>query len=53
MVGYNDLPEPQENIDLLVDWVLSENAEAVLVLHRTRVAILLERALGDLYKVSI
>ena len=43
-----DKPEPQEDIDLLVDDVESEDAETVLVLDGARGTILVEGALGHL-----
>ena len=44
----SDSPEPEEDVDLLVDDVLGEDAEAVLVLDGSGRAELAERALGHL-----
>jgi hypothetical protein len=41
-------PEPEEDVDLFVDDVLGENAEAVLVLDSTGGTVLVERALRHL-----
>ena len=38
--GNGDVPEPQEDVDLLVDDVVGQHTEAVLVLHCTRGTIL-------------
>jgi len=46
--GHGDEPEPQEDVDLLVDDVVGQHAEAILVLHRAGGTILVEGALGDL-----
>ena len=46
--GEDDVPEPQEDVDLLVDDVHGEDAEAVLVLDRAGGAVLVEGALGHL-----
>jgi hypothetical protein len=42
------LPEPEEDIDFLVDDVLSENAKSILILNSTGRTVLVERALGHL-----
>jgi hypothetical protein len=44
-------PEPQEDVDLFVDDVLGENAEAVLVLDSTGGTVLVERALRHLLSI--
>merc|ERR1719284_1651814 len=46
--GHGDEPEPEEDVDLLVDDVVGQDAEAILVLHGTGGTILVEGALGDL-----
>jgi hypothetical protein len=46
--GESDEPEPEEDVDLLVDDVHGEDAETVLVLNRSRGTVVVERALGHL-----
>ena len=46
--GEPDEPEPQEHVDLLVDDVHGQNAEAVLALDRAGGTVLVEGALGHL-----
>ena len=46
--GDNDEPEPEEDVDLLVDDVEGEHAQRVQLLHRTRRTELVELALGHL-----
>ena len=43
-----DEPEPEKDVDLLVDDVEGEDAEAVVLLHGAGGAELVERALGHL-----
>ena len=51
--GESDEPEPQEDVDLLVDDVHGQDAEAVLALDRARGTVLVEGALGHLYQQLI
>ena len=46
--GEGDVPEPEEDVDLLVDDVHGQDAEAVLVLDRAGGTVLVEGALGHL-----
>ena len=48
--GDDDQPEPDEDVDLLVDDVEGQDAEAVFLLHSTGGTIVVERALGHLGK---
>ena len=45
-----NLPEPEEDVDLFVDDVLSENAKSILVLDSSGRTVLVERALRHLAK---
>ena len=46
--GDDDVPQPEEDVDLLVDDVHGQDAEAVVALHGARGTVLVECALGDL-----
>ena len=48
--GDDDQPEPDEDVDLLVDDVQGKNAEAVFLLHGTGRTVVVEGALGYLGK---
>ena len=50
--GHGDEPEPQEDVDLLVDDVQGKHAQAVLLLNSSRRTILVESALGHLKRKS-
>lgn len=45
--GQQQEPEPEEDVRLLVDDVLRQNAEGVVLLYRTGATVLVEDALGD------
>ena len=51
--GEGDVPEPEEDVDLLVDDVHGQDAEAVLVLHRAGGTVLVEGALGHLREDAV
>lgn len=52
--GHNDEPEPQENVDFLVDDVHGQNAQSIAEFDRSRRTIQVERALSDLkYKTQL
>lgn len=48
--GQNDEPEPQENVDLLVQNVECQQAQGVMFLNAARRSILVERAFGETRK---
>ena len=50
--GQDDEPEPEEDVDLLVDDVEREDAETVKLLHRPGRTKLVECALGHLEHVN-
>ena len=50
--GQDDEPEPEEDIDLLVDDVEGEDAEPIKLLHRPGRTKLVECALGHLKQMN-
>ena len=50
--GQEDHPEPEEDVDLLIDDVQGKHTQAVLFLNSSRRTILVESALGHLKRKS-